>query len=129
MDYFAIKHIHMTAVGLSLVFFILRAWWSVSESAMLQTRWVRIIPHVIDTILLAAGVTLMVMLHFWPHQHPWLAAKLAGLVAYVIVGTLAIKRGKTRRSRALAALVAVAIFVYIIGAATAHHPLSWWLLI
>lgn len=128
MDYFAIKHIHMTAVGLSLALFILRAWWSVSESAMLQSRWVRIIPHVIDTILLAAGVTLMVMLRFWPHQHPWLAAKLIGLVAYVIIGTIAIKRGKTRRSRVLAALVAVAIFIYIIGVATAHHPLSWWLL-
>lgn len=129
MDYLTIKHIHMTAVGLSLALFVLRAWWSVNESAMLQSRWVRIIPHIIDSVLLAAGVTLMVMLRFWPHQHPWLMVKLVGLVAYIVVGTIAIKRGKTRRSRAMAAFVAVAIFVYIIGVATAHHPLSWLLLV
>ncbi|MDW5377801.1 SirB2 family protein [Halomonas sp. HP20-15] len=125
MDYFLVKQIHMTAAGLSLALFCLRAWWSVRESPQLQQRWVKTLPHLIDTVLLVAGVTLMIMLRAWPTQQPWLAAKLVGLVAYIVIGTLAIKRGRTPTIRAVAALVAIAIFVYIVGAALSHHPGSW----
>ncbi|WP_136065978.1 SirB2 family protein [Modicisalibacter radicis] len=125
MDYFLIKHIHMTAAGLSLALFILRAWWSVRQSPQLRRRWVKVLPHLIDTVLLAAGVALMIMLRAWPTQQPWLAAKLIGLVAYIVVGTLAIKRGRTATIRAVASLVAIVIFLYIVGAAMNHHPLSW----
>lgn len=125
VDYFLVKHIHMTAAGLSLALFSLRAWWSVRESPQLQRRWVKVLPHLIDTVLLAAGVTLMVMLRAWPTQHPWLAAKLVGLVAYIVIGTLAIKRGRTPTIRAVASFAAIAIFVYIAGAALSHHPWSW----
>lgn len=105
--------------------FSLRVWWSVHESPRLQRRWVKVGPHLVDTVLLAAGVTLMVMLRAWPMQHPWLAAKLVGLVAYSVIGTLAAKRGRTPTIRAISSLRAIAIFVYIAGAAMNHHPLSW----
>ncbi|MFC3282048.1 SirB2 family protein [Litchfieldella rifensis] len=124
-SYFLIKHLHMTAAGMSLALFVLRAWWSVRESPHLQHMWVRVVPHLIDTALLVLGVWLMVMLRFWPHQHPWLAAKLIGLVVYIVVGTVAIKRGRTPMQRAVAAIAAVLVFIYIIGAAVQHHPLSW----
>ncbi|MWJ28987.1 regulator SirB [Halomonas sp. ZH2S] len=123
--YFLIKHLHVTAAVLSIGFFMLRAWWSVRESSMLGQRWVRVLPHVIDTSLLALGVTLMVMLSMWPHQHPWLAAKLIALVVYIGVGTVAIKRGPTPLVRGVGALVAVAVFIYMLGTAIRHSPLSW----
>lgn len=123
--YFLIKHLHMTLAVVSLVFFVLRAWWSVREAPYLQRRWVRIAPHVIDTGLLVLGVWLMIMLRFWPHHHPWLAAKLIGLVVYIGIGTFAIKRGRTPAQRGMAAVAAVAVFLYILGAAIRHHPLSW----
>lgn len=126
MDYLLIKQMHMTAVGLSLAIFMLRAWWSVSESPQRKRRWVRILPHVVDTALLVFGIWLMVLLRAWPTQQPWLMAKLIGLVAYIVVGSFAIKRGRTPLIRGLAAIGAVAIFAYIIGVATTHHPLSWW---
>ena len=125
MDYFLIKNIHMTAAGLSLALFGLRAWWSVRASLQLQRRWVKVLPHLIDTVLLAAGVTLMIMLRAWPTQQPWLAAKLIALVAYIVIGTLAIKRGRTSTIRAVASLLAIAIFLYIVGVAMNHNPLSW----
>lgn len=124
--YALIKHLHMTTAVLSLAFFVVRAWWSVREVTLLQRRWVRVLPHVNDTLLLALGVTLMVMLSMWPHQHPWLAAKLLGLLGYIVLGTVAIKRGRTPRTRGLTALVAVATFFYIMGAAMTKDPL-WWL--
>lgn len=122
MNYLLIKHLHVTAVTLSILFFIVRAYWSVTCSNKLQLRLVKILPHIIDTVLLVAGVMLAAMIG--PEQ-PWILAKIVGLVFYIGVGTIAIKRGKTPKSRAIAAVIAVAIFLYIVGIALNHHPLSW----
>lgn len=124
MNYLAIKHLHMTAAGLSILFFVVRAYWSVTGSDKLQHRLVKTLPHVIDTVLLLAGIALAAMIGA---NQPWILAKIVALIAYIGVGTIAIKRGKTARTRGIAALVAVAIFVYIVGVAINHHPLSWFL--
>jgi uncharacterized membrane protein SirB2 len=123
--YLPIKHLHVTAAALSILFFIIRVGWSVRESPRLGHRWVKVVPHLIDTLLLLLGVTLMVLLSMWPHQHPWLAAKLIALLAYIGLGTVAIKRGRTPFTRGMAALAAVAVFAYMLGAAIRHSPLSW----
>ena len=123
--YALIKQLHVTAATLSILFFMLRAWWSVRGAPVLQTRWIKIAPHIIDTLLLTLGLVLMVMLAAWPHQHPWMAAKLIALLAYIGLGTLAIKRGRTPRARAIAALAAVLTFAYMLGAAIRHSALSW----
>ncbi|NYT65084.1 SirB2 family protein [Alcaligenaceae bacterium] len=122
MPYFAIKHLHITAAALSIIFFIIRAYWSVNGSDLLQRRVVKILPHVIDTVLLVCGVILASMIG--PNQ-PWILAKVVALIAYIGVGTIAIKRGKTPKTRGVAAIIAVAIFFYIVGVALAHSPLSW----
>ncbi len=124
MNYIAIKHLHMTAATLSILFFVIRAYWSVTGSALLQRRTVRIVPHVIDTILLVCGITLSVMLGAAGMQ-PWVLTKIVLLIAYIGVGTIAIKRGRTARTRGIAALIAIAIFAYIVGVAIHHNPLSW----
>ncbi|NLC20794.1 MAG: SirB2 family protein [Halomonadaceae bacterium] len=121
--YFLIKHLHMTTAIVSIAFFIVRAWWSVREVALLQRRWVRILPHVNDTLLLVLGVMLTVMLSMSPHQHPWLAAKLLGLVVYILLGTVAIKRGRTPLTRGVTAVAAIAVFFYIYGTAITKNPL------
>src|SRR5690606_20748442 len=124
MNYLLIKHLHVTAAALSILFFIVRAYWSVSESAMLQKKVVKIAPHIIDTVLLAAAIMLSVLLGPAAAQ-PWVLTKIVLLIAYIGVGTIAIKRGRTPRSRAIAAVVAVLIFIYIVGVAIKHHPASW----
>lgn len=120
--YFPIKHLHVTAVTLSIVLFLIRAYWSVTESALLQHRLVRILPHVVDTVLLVCGVILAAMIG--PEQ-PWILSKIVLLIAYIGVGSYAIKRGRTPRSRLIAAVIAVAIFAYIVGVALSKSPLSW----
>ncbi|NYT68162.1 SirB2 family protein [Pusillimonas noertemannii] len=122
MTYLYLKHLHVTAAALSIVFFIIRACWSVQGSPRLQSRFVRIAPHIIDTVLLLAGIYLASVLGW--HQ-PWIAAKIVGLVLYIVVGTMAIKRGKTPAGRAVAAIVAVIIFLYIVGVAITKQPMSW----
>lgn len=115
----------MTVAGLSLGLFMLRAWWSYRQSPWLGRRWVKIAPHVIDTALLGLGLWLMVTLSLWPHQQPWLAAKLIALLVYIGLGTVAIKRGRSPAVRGVAGVAAVLTFLYMIGAAVRHSPLSW----
>lgn len=122
MDYFIVKQLHMSAATLSIILFITRAFWSVTGNALLQRRIVKILPHVIDTVLLVCGVILAAMIG--PNQ-PWILTKIVLLIVYIGVGTIAIKRGKTPGGRATAALIAVAVFAYIVGVAVNHDSLSW----
>ena len=122
MSYIALKHLHTTAAALSLLLFIVRAYWSVIESATLQKKAIRIAPHVIDTILLACGLAMAYTIGF---NQGWIWAKLVALVLYIGVGTVAIKRGKTPATRGIAALGAVVIFLYIVGVALTRNAWSW----
>ncbi len=122
MTYIAIKHLHMTAAILSILFFMVRAFWSVTGSARLQLKFVKIAPHIIDTVLLVCGVFLASIIGA---EQPWILAKIVGVLLYIGVGTIAIKRGKTPTTRAVAALISIAIFFYIVGVAIKHNPMSW----
>lgn len=122
--YVLIRHLHITCVTLSLCLFCLRAYWSVTGSGLLQQRWVKVAPHVIDTLLLVFGIWLMVIMQLGFDQ-PWLWAKWTGLVFYIGFGTLAIKRGKTGIARFGYSLAAVTVFAYIVGCAMQKSALSW----
>jgi len=121
--YLTLKHIHVTAVALSFALFALRGVWMLRDSARLQRRWVRIVPHVVDTVLLAAGVSLAVLLRQVPGESAWLTAKLIALALYIGLGSVALKRGRTRGIRAAAWLAALAVFGYIVAVALTKDPL------
>ncbi|MGS2743557.1 SirB2 family protein [Halomonas sp. LS-001] len=122
--YLLIKHWHMSAAYLSLIFFVIRAFWSVREMPVLNARWVRVVPHIIDTTLLTFGVLLAVTLSLWPLPE-WLGAKITALIIYILLGTVAIKRGRTPKIRAGSAIAAVMVFIYILGVATQRSAFSW----
>jgi len=124
MNYLLIKHLHVTAAALSIIFFVIRAYWSVTENGMLKKKFVKIAPHIIDTVLLVAAILLSMMLGAAAAQ-PWVLTKIVLLIVYIGVGTIAIKRGRTPTTRAVAAIIAVAVFIYIVGVALRHHPASW----
>ena len=113
--YLALKHLHITLVATSLGLFVLRGLWMLAGSVRLQQRWVKIAPHIIDTALLAAGVTLTFLAHWNPVQQPWLAAKLVALVFYIGFGTLAFKAAHpaVRRLAFGAALLCAAYMVKV----------------
>lgn len=123
MSYYALKHIHMTFAVLSGALFLVRGLWMLAESRRLEQRWVRIAPHVIDTLLLGSAIGLAVWSSQYPGQSPWLTAKLVALVAYIGLGTVALKRGRTRQVRALAFVGALACFAYILAVAVTKNPL------
>ncbi|MFO1381174.1 MAG: SirB2 family protein [Chitinivorax sp.] len=123
MNYLAIKHIHLTCVALSFSLFFLRGIWMLRDSARLQQRWVKILPHLIDTTLLASALTLAWLSNQWPFAQPWLTAKVLGLLLYIMLGTIALKRGKTKAIRTAAWLAALLTFAYIAAVALSRNPL------
>ncbi len=117
MDYALLRTAHIATVHISLALFLLRGFWMLRESPRLRDRWIRVVPHVNDTLLLAAAIAMLVVSGFNPLQHPWLMAKIIGLLAYIGVGTVALKRGRTKAIRIKALVVAVGIFAYIVAVA------------
>lgn len=122
MNYLLIKHIHMTCAALSGSLFFVRGIWMLRDSALLQRRWVKIVPHLIDTLLLASAITLAVWSRQYPLAQSWLTAKVVGLVIYIALGTIALKRGKTKPVRLAAFIAALAVFAYIVKVAVTRHP-------
>ena len=125
MDYAALKIAHLGCVALSYALFVVRGIWMMRESALLQQCWVKIVPHVIDFILLASAVALTLLLRQYPFVDAWLTAKVAALICYIGLGTVALKRGRTRATRIAAWLAAQAVFAYIVAVALMRNPLPW----
>lgn len=123
MPYIALKHLHVTFVALSGLLFLVRGVWMLRASPRLQQRWARIVPHIVDTLLLASAIGLAVVSHQYPGQMPWLTAKVAALVAYIVLGAVALKRGRTKGVRTAAFVGALACFAYIVAVALTKNPL------
>ncbi len=113
MDYGAIKHLHIACVLLSGSLFLLRGIWMLCDSSLLQQRWVKIAPHLIDTVLLTSAIVMVVWSGQYPFVQNWLTAKVVALVTYIVLGTIALKRGKTKAVRVCAFIAALAVFAYI----------------
>ncbi|MFN7087741.1 MAG: SirB2 family protein [Burkholderiales bacterium] len=120
--YLWIKTVHVTCVVLSYALFFTRGVWMMRESALLRRRWVKIVPHVIDTILLLSAIGLALLIRQYPFVNAWLTAKVVGLVFYIGLGMIALKYGETRRARIAAWIAAQAVFFYIIAVALARSP-------
>ena len=123
--YLALKHLHLTTVILSFALFALRGLWMLVDSPQLQRRWVRIAPHLIDTVLLASAIGLTLILQQYPFVNDWLTAKVLALIAYILLGGIALRRGPTRAIRAAAWVAALATFGYIVSVALTRHPLGF----
>jgi uncharacterized membrane protein SirB2 len=125
VDTTTIKSVHIACVVLSYSLFFLRGVWMLRDSPALRQHWIRIAPHMVDSVLLASAIALAWQLGISPLTHPWLAAKIVALLLYIVIGSFALKRGKTKRARLVAWLTAQAIFLYIVSVAMTHNPTPW----
>jgi len=108
MEYYGIiKIIHLTTAIFSLFGFALRGWWMATDNPLLQQKLVRIFPHINDTLLLGAAIYLSIMSGLYPFAEGWLTVKVVLLIAYIIAGIFALKRGKTKKIRLVAFGVAL----------------------
>jgi len=126
--YLFLKHLHVTCVVLSITGFFLRGVWMLRDSPMLDRLWVRVVPHVNDTLLLAAATGLSIVQQQYPFVHDWVTAKVLGLLAYIGFGMFALRRGRSKAVRAGFWLASLASFAYIVSVALTRNPrgfLAW----
>ncbi len=126
MSYDVLKSIHVSCVAISITGFVLRVGLVWTGSPLLGSRVARIAPHLVDTVLLASAIGLAAIAGVAPWRDTWLAAKVLGLVAYVIAGSFAIRRARTRGGRLAAGVVAIAVFLYIVVVAFTKSPRGGW---
>ena len=120
--YGPLKTLHMTAVAVSLTLFVWRGALMLAGSARLGSRFLRIAPHAVDTVLLASALLLCLAIGQYPFGSAWLTAKLLALIAYIGLGLVALRLGRTRAVRFLALVAALLVVAYIIGTALHHDP-------
>lgn len=110
---------------LTICGFILRGYWAATRSTLLDTRVVRIAPHLVDTIFLLSGIALILTLRLQVMSQAWLLAKFAGLLLYIIFGSVALKPGRRMLVRLWAFGLALLMFAFVAGAAIEKSPYSW----
>jgi len=118
-----VKYLHVCCALLSGLGFFVRGLWMLNDSPRLQARWVKVSPHLIDSLLLISAITLAVQWSLSPLQQPWLAAKIGALLLYILLGSIALKYGPTRAMRASAWLAGLTCYVYIVSCALTKS--SW----
>lgn len=120
-----VKTVHHLSVALSLSLFAAR--WA---GVLVQAGWAmrprtRLVSVAIDTVLLVAGVALWVLGGWHPWHSPWLGAKLLALVVYVLLGSWALKRARSRKGHLVFGLLALGVAAHMVGMALHHHPAGW----
>jgi uncharacterized membrane protein SirB2 len=117
MEYSLLKLVHVGTVYITFGLFLARGLWMLLDSPRLQERWVKIVPHLNDTLLLTAAIALIIVGDLSLTDNPWLIAKIAGLLAYIALGIQALKRGRNKLQRSVYFIAALGVFGYIIAVA------------
>lgn len=119
--YIGLKHLHMTLVAISGLFFMVRGGWLLQGNAILQAKWVRISPHVIDTFLLLSGIAMLVVSQAFP---PFVHVKLLLLLVYIGLGVMAFRKAKSGIQKAGFLLAAMLVFLFMVSIAITKQPLG-----
>ena len=112
-----IKLIHMSTAFISISLFLLRGFWVYRDSTMMNKKWVKIVPHINDTILLITAVILALAIQQYPFVDSWLTAKFTALIIYIILGMFALKRAKELKNKVIFFVLSLLMFSYIVGVA------------
>ncbi len=123
--YLEIRNVHIGSVLASGALFLLRGL----GVNVLNANWpmwapVRYLSYTIDTVLLTAALMLMTITHYYPFVHHWLTVKVVLLVVYIVLGSFALKRARTRKARIGYFIAALAVFAFIVSVARAKDPLG-----
>ncbi len=111
-----LKEFHVALAYITVAGFVVRGLLSLAESPLRNQRWLRIAPHVIDTLLLGFGIALAVSMSLSPVANGWLMAKIVGLLAYIGFGVMAM-RARSRPLKIVGFIAAIASVGYIFAVA------------
>jgi uncharacterized membrane protein SirB2 len=116
--YPAVKHTHLMFVALSVAFFVLRFALHLRQSPLMERKFLKVAPHVIDTFLLVSGFTLCFMIKQYPFVDPWMTEKIICVIAYIALGIMALKSNRNKLFKFFAFMGAIGWLV--LAAKLAH---------
>jgi len=122
--YAQIRQFHIGVALLSGAIFAIRGAFLLGGARWPQALPVKWLSYAVDTALLTAALMLLTILPWAVFANGWLLVKVGLLVAYVVLGMFALRRGRTPRTRALAYAAALLVFGAVYSIARAHHPLG-----
>jgi len=122
--YLGIRSVHIACAVLTIALFVVRGILMLAESPLLAHRALRWTPIAVDTVLLTTALMLMDIIQQYPFRTPWLTAKIGLLVAYMVLGGIALRYGRTKRIRIAALLAALVTVVFLVTVARTHQPLG-----
>ena len=125
MLYVTLKAVHIACAIVSIAGFALRGVLMLADSPLLATRFARVAPHVVDTVLLASALWLAALIGQYPFVEGWLTAKVLALIAYIVLGAVALKRARGKAGRAGAFALALGAAAYIVSVALTRDPLGF----
>jgi uncharacterized membrane protein SirB2 len=122
--YHALRSVHIACAFLTIALFVLRGALMLADSRWQQNVVLRYLPHAVDTVLLTTALMLTTVIHQYPFAAGWLTTKVVLLVAYIVLGSIALKRGRTKAIRIAAFAAALVTIGFLVTVARAHHPLG-----
>jgi uncharacterized membrane protein SirB2 len=122
--YLVLRNVHIGCAIATIALFVLRWSLMLADSPRLSGPVLRYLPHAVDTVLLTTALMLTTVIHQYPFSTGWLTMKVVLLVAYIVLGSLALKRGRTRAIRIAAFAAALATIGFLVTVARVHHPLG-----
>lgn len=122
--YLLLRHAHIGCAILTIALFVLRGGLMLAESHWQRNIVLRYLPHVVDTVLLTTALMLTTVIHQYPFATGWVTMKVVLLVVYIVLGSIALKRGRTKRIRTVALVAALLTIGFLVTVARTHHPLG-----
>ncbi len=121
--YLPLKHAHLSLVAISISLFIIRGALKLSDSKRVMAKWLKVVPHIIDTLLLISGICLALLIHQYPISHHWLTVKIMLLAGYIVLGMKAMKSTQPMQQRSYFAGALCCVLMMVTVAST-RHPLG-----
>jgi uncharacterized membrane protein SirB2 len=126
MSLLLLKSIHISCAASSYILFFLRGIWNLNGSSIMRQRWIKIVPHVADTLLIVSAIALAFSIYQYPFVDAWLTAKVIALLLYIGLGFVALRYGQSKTIRLSAWIIAQLVFTYIMLVAINHNPWPFW---
>jgi uncharacterized membrane protein SirB2 len=121
--YLAIKFIHVSCAILSILGFTIRGLLVFSKQAQFDRFIFKVLPHVIDTVLLASAITLVILSGQYPYSSPWITAKIIALLIYIGLGVCFMRFARTKLQQSYFFTLALISAAYIVLVAITKDPL------
>jgi uncharacterized membrane protein SirB2 len=121
--YMMFKHLHLTALGLSVVMLTLQFIGHTFDMKFKDAKWLKIVPHIVYTILLGSAIGLCIVLNQYPFVDAWVTSKLIGLVLYVLMATLIVKWARNNAMRVVGYIGALTWLLITMQVAFSKTPI------